>query len=323
MSEPTSPPSMTVGAGTEGIARILVVTAHPDDVDFGAAGSVAVWTNAGIEVAYCIVTDGDAGGSDRSVSRTEMAAIRREEQLEAAKVVGVSDVTYLGFPDGRVVADLELRRAISRVIRRFRPDRVVAQSPERNWSRIYASHPDHLAAGEAAVCAVYPDARNPFAFPDLLEEGLEPHTVARDCGSWPPTGPTGWSTPPTSSTSSWPRSRSHRSQVGDGAHLEDLLRGWMSSTALSRRPARRKAGRGLPRGGDRVVGSAEPDLPPPSGPVGRVAADRPWAVIQHVAHEGPGLIAGVLGDAGHRCEVVRVDLGRSPSRSPSRSPVWW
>ena len=157
-------PSLTADAGTEDIERILVVTAHPDDVDFGVAGSVAAWTDAAVDVAYCIATDGDAGGSDRSVSRADMAVLRREEQTEAAKVVGVTDVTFLGFPDGRLQPDLALRRAISGVIRRFRPDRVVAQSPERNWSRIYASHPDHLAAGEAAICAVYPDARNPFAF---------------------------------------------------------------------------------------------------------------------------------------------------------------
>jgi LmbE family N-acetylglucosaminyl deacetylase len=232
MSSPPSPPSMTVDSGTEGISRVLVVTAHPDDVDFGAAGSVAVWTNAGIEVAYCIATDGDAGGSDRSLSRTEMAAIRREEQLEAAKVVGVSDVTYLGFEDGRVVIDLELRRAISRVIRRFRPDRVVSQSPERNWSRIYASHPDHMAVGEAALCAVYPDARNPFAFPDLLEEGLEPHTVPE---MWIMTSDRSDRVVDTTEVFDLKLTAlgSHRSQVGDGAHLESLLRNWMSDTAVT------------------------------------------------------------------------------------------
>ena len=145
--------SWTHGPGSEGVGRILVVTAHPDDVDFGAAGTVATWTAAGIEVAYCIATDGDAGGSDRSVSRADVAALRREEQTDAAKAVGVSDITFLGFPDGRLEADLALRRAISRVIRQFRPDRVVCQSPERNWMAIYASHPDHMAAGEGrTVC---------------------------------------------------------------------------------------------------------------------------------------------------------------------------
>jgi LmbE family N-acetylglucosaminyl deacetylase len=223
---------MLVGAGTDGVERILVVTAHPDDVDFGAAGSVAVWTHAGVEVAYCIATDGDAGGSDRSVSRTEMAVVRREEQREAARVVGVSDVTFLGFPDGRLTPALDLRQAIAGVIRRFRPDRVVAQSPERNWSRIYASHPDHLAAGEAAICAVYPDARNPFAFPALLEEGLEPHSVPE---LWVMT--TERADRVVDATEFFDLKlaalRSHKSQVGDGEHLGELLRTWMSGTALA------------------------------------------------------------------------------------------
>ncbi len=223
---------MTVGAGIDGIERILVVTAHPDDVDFAAAGSVAVWTDAGVEVAYCIATDGEAGGEDLTLPRSEMATIRRREQREAAARVGVTDVTFLGFPDGRLQADLDLRLGISRVVRRFRPDRVVTQSPERNWARIYASHPDHLAAGEAAACAVYPDSRNPFAFPELLDEGLEPHTVPE---MWIMT--TERADRAVDATDSFDRKlaalRSHRSQVGDGDHLDELLRTWMSGTALA------------------------------------------------------------------------------------------
>jgi LmbE family N-acetylglucosaminyl deacetylase len=139
---------------------------------------VAAFTAAWLEVTYCIVTNGEAGGSDRSLSRVEMAALRQDEQRAAAAAVGVSDVHFLGHPDGRVEATQELRRDISRVIRQGRPERVLTQSPERNWDFIYASHPDHLAAGEAAVCAVYPDARNPFAHPELLDvERLEPWTV--------------------------------------------------------------------------------------------------------------------------------------------------
>ncbi|HUE08378.1 MAG TPA: PIG-L deacetylase family protein [Acidimicrobiales bacterium] len=162
----------------DGVQRVLVVTAHPDDVDFGSAGAVAAFTDAGLEVTYCIVTNGEAGGSDRAMSRSEMAALRQDEQRAAAAVVGVSDVRFLGHPDGRVQPTFDLRRDISRVIRQVRPQRVVTQSPERDLSFIYASHPDHLAAGEAALDAVYPDARNPFAHPELLEsEGLEPWTV--------------------------------------------------------------------------------------------------------------------------------------------------
>ncbi|HXL17175.1 MAG TPA: PIG-L deacetylase family protein, partial [Streptosporangiaceae bacterium] len=159
------------------VARILVITAHPDDVDFGMAGTVATWTDAGIEVVYCIVTNGEAGGSDPSVSRAEMVILRQAEQIAAAKCVGVSDVRFLGYPDGRLEASLDLRGDLARVIRQVRPDRVACPSPERNYARMPASHPDHRAAGSAALDAVYPDARNPFAFPELADEGLEPWIV--------------------------------------------------------------------------------------------------------------------------------------------------
>jgi LmbE family N-acetylglucosaminyl deacetylase len=162
----------------EDIERILVVSAHPDDVDFGAAGSVARWTDAGIEVSYCIVTDGEAGGRHTGIGPLELAGARRVEQTAAAKVVGVTDLTFLGYPDGRLVSSLDLRRDITRAIRRVRPQRVLCQPPERNYQRIFASHPDHLASGDATLAAVYPDARNPFAHPELLEEeGLEPWEV--------------------------------------------------------------------------------------------------------------------------------------------------
>ena len=225
-------PALAVGDSLEGVSRILVVTAHPDDVDFGAAGTVATWTAAGVEVVYCIVTDGDAGGSDRSVSRADMAATRREEQRAAAAVIGVTDVRFLGYPDGRLTPSIELRRDISRVIRQVRPDRVLTQSPDRNWHRIYASHPDHLAAGEATACAVYPDARNPFAHPELLEEGLEPHTVGQ---LWlmAITHPDRVVDVTDRFDAKLAALRSHVSQVGDGGGLDERLRSWMSGTALA------------------------------------------------------------------------------------------
>ncbi|HEX7168313.1 MAG TPA: PIG-L deacetylase family protein [Acidimicrobiales bacterium] len=159
------------------VERVLVITAHPDDVDFGMAGTVATWTDKGIDVAYCIVTDGDAGGFDPDVPRSEIPTIRRAEQQAAAKAVGVDTVHFLGYPDGRLTVTIELRRDLSRVIRKVKPQRVVCHSPVRDLGRMYASHPDHLAAGEAALCAVYPDARNDFAFPELLDEGLPGHVV--------------------------------------------------------------------------------------------------------------------------------------------------
>jgi LmbE family N-acetylglucosaminyl deacetylase len=159
------------------VERVLVVVAHPDDVDFGAGGTIATWTEAGLEVSYCIVTDGDAGGFDPTVPRSEIGGIRQQEQRAAAKEVGVHDLVFLGYPDGQLAATFDLRRDISRVIRQKRPQRVLLQSPERNWQRIGASHPDHMATGEAALAAVYPDARNPFTHLELAEEGLEAWTV--------------------------------------------------------------------------------------------------------------------------------------------------
>ncbi len=214
------------------VARVLVIVAHPDDVDFGAAGTIAQWTEAGLEVSYCIATDGDAGGSDRSISRPEMAAIRQAEQTAAAKQVGVHDLHFLGYPDGQVEASIALRRDLARVIRLLRPDRVVCQSPERNYARMGASHPDHRAVGSAALDAVYPDARNPFAFRELLdEEKLEPWTVREVWISGSPS-PTTY----IDITETFPRKvaalRCHVSQISDPDGLERFLRDWLSRAAV-------------------------------------------------------------------------------------------
>jgi LmbE family N-acetylglucosaminyl deacetylase len=150
------------------IERILIVMAHPDDVDFAVGGTVATWTDAGIEVSYCMVTSGDAGGFDPDVPRSDIAGIRQAEQRAAAATVGVSDVRFLDYPDGRLEVSLDLRRDIARVIREVRPQRLVAQSPERHMARMPAAHPDHIAVGEATLSAMYPDARNPFAFADEI-----------------------------------------------------------------------------------------------------------------------------------------------------------
>lgn len=147
-------------------------------MDFGAGGTLAGWINAGIHVSYCICTNGDQGGNDDEVPRSEIPLIRQREQRAAGKVLGVEEITFLNYVDGWLQPTIELRKSIVRAIRIARPDRMVIQSPERNWDRIGASHPDHMAAGEAAIQAIYPDARNPFAFPELLEEeGLQPWIV--------------------------------------------------------------------------------------------------------------------------------------------------
>lgn len=156
--------------------RALVVVAHPDDIDFGIAGTAAVLTAAGTQVTYALCTSGEAGIPDE-MDRAELKAMREAEQRAAAAQVGVHDVRFLGQPDGALEANLELRKVISRVIRQVRPDLVISQSPERRYDRIFASHPDHLACAEATLAAVYPDARNPHAHVELLAEGYEPHAV--------------------------------------------------------------------------------------------------------------------------------------------------
>ncbi len=216
-------------ADIDGIERVLIVVAHPDDCDFGCAATTARWTDAGISVSYCIVTDGRAGGFDRSVSRERMAVIRREEQMAAARVVGVTDIAFLGYPDGELTVTHDLRRDITRIIRQRRPDRVVTQSPERNWNRLFASHPDHLAAAEAALAAVYPDSRNPFAHADLLErEGLEPHTVRE---LWvmgvAPERVNQWCDVTATRERKLEALRCHRSQYLDWDALEGRVRTWL------------------------------------------------------------------------------------------------
>ncbi|HEY0471814.1 MAG TPA: PIG-L deacetylase family protein [Kribbella sp.] len=154
------------------IERVLAVVAHPDDIDFGAAGSIALWTRAGIEVSYCIVTDGQAGGFEPDRDRAEIPAVRRAEQTAAAAHVGVHDLHFLGYEDGSVEPTKDLVRDIVRVIRQVRPQRLLGQSPDRNWARLPVSHPDHLATAEATVRAFYPAAGNPFAFSELEGEAL-------------------------------------------------------------------------------------------------------------------------------------------------------
>jgi LmbE family N-acetylglucosaminyl deacetylase len=207
------------------VERVLCVFAHPDDVDFGAAGTVATWVDSGLEVAYLLVTRGDAGGFD-DTPRDRIPGIREAEQRAAAAAVGVKQVEFLdGYRDGTVTVTLDLRRDITAAIRRFRPDRILTSAPIRRWDRIPGpGHPDHLAVGEATTCAVYPDARNPFAFPELLaDQGLEAWTVRE---MWYQGGPD--PDHAVDVTDTFPRKlaalESHASQVAHVAGFEATLR---------------------------------------------------------------------------------------------------
>jgi LmbE family N-acetylglucosaminyl deacetylase len=156
------------------VTRVLVVMAHPDDADVRCGGTIARWAAEDKEIAYVVVTAGSRGGPTGS-DIEDLAATRRAEQQEAAKVLGVGEVTFLDYDDNYVLPSLPLRRDISREIRRFRPEVVITHNPLRHYGQ--GNHPDHLAVGEATYAAMYPTAQNPLAFPELLDDGLEPWEV--------------------------------------------------------------------------------------------------------------------------------------------------
>lgn len=162
----------------------LVITAHADDAEFSCAGTVARWVNEGWDVYYVLCTDGSSGGPDEvrdvnPAARQRTVETRIKEQQAACALLGVKDVIFLGYPDGQLQPTIELRQDIVRLLRRFRPSRVICQSPTRSWPMIIpVDHPDHLAAGEATLSAIYPASQNPWDFPELLAEGLEPHKVS-------------------------------------------------------------------------------------------------------------------------------------------------
>ncbi len=158
--------------------RILVVLAHPDDPEFFCGATIARWTQAGHTVIYWLLTCGDKGTADRAISSEQLCSLRHEEQRAAAAVLGVHEVRFLGFPDGYLVPDLALRKEITRMIRTIRPDVLVTCDPTSLFmGENRLNHPDHRAAGQAALDAVYPPARDHLYFPELLQDGLEPHAV--------------------------------------------------------------------------------------------------------------------------------------------------
>ncbi len=161
------------------IERVLVVISHPDDAEFGAGPTIAALTAAGARVDYVVTTDGSKGTDDPDVTPEALAATRMAEQRTAADILGVTEIVHLGYPDGYLEPTLDLRRDITRQIRRFRPDVVITQNPRRrNDHNPYVGHPDHLATGEATLASVYPAARDHLNFPELWrEEHLEPWKV--------------------------------------------------------------------------------------------------------------------------------------------------
>lgn len=203
----------------------MVILAHPDDPEFFCGGTVGRWTQEGIEVIYVLATRGERGSDDPQISPERLARIREEEQKAAARILGVHQVIFLDYPDGSLEPSLDLRRDFTREIRRWRPDIVITCDPTVRYRDSYLNHPDHRAAGDAALDAVFPDARNPLQFPELLREGLEPHRVKEVYIS-------GAADPDmeVDITSSLPLKlaalRQHRSQIADPDALEARLKEW-------------------------------------------------------------------------------------------------
>lgn len=164
----------------------MVIVAHPDDAEFGCSGTVALWARDGWDIYYVVCTDGAGGGPDDATdvgpeAQHALTETRKSEQRAAGAILGIKDVIFLDYPDGQLEPTIALRRDLVRALRRYRPTRVICMSPERTWTPtllIRRYHPDHLAVGVAALAALYPLSQNPWAFPELMQEGLPPHKVS-------------------------------------------------------------------------------------------------------------------------------------------------
>lgn len=205
--------------------RILVILAHPDDPEFFCGGSIARWTHAGHHVSYCLLTCGDKGTQDRSITPDALCSLRQEEQNAAAAVLGVDQVRFLDYPDGYLVPDIQLRKDITRVIREEQPDVLVTCDPTNLYVKeTYLNHPDHRAAGQATLDAVFPAARDHLTFIELWrDENLEPHIVREVWISLP-----GEANVTLDVTEYWEMKlqalHHHKSQIGDPTLLEERLR---------------------------------------------------------------------------------------------------
>jgi len=205
--------------------KILVVLAHPDDPEFFCGATLAGWARQGHEIVYCLLTCGDKGRNDnnRHLPAEALCAIRHAEQNAAAQALGVAAVTFLNYEDGSLVPDLGLRRDICREIRRHRPDILVTCDPQNLFASYGLNHPDHRAAGQAALDAVFPAAGNELFFPELLAEGFAPHTPKEIWASL-----TSQPNVTMDVSADWETKiralKEHKSQIGDPAQLEERLR---------------------------------------------------------------------------------------------------
>jgi LmbE family N-acetylglucosaminyl deacetylase len=208
------------------LRRILCISAHPDDNEFVIGGSVARWAREGRDVAFCLVTTGGAGVNEHTPSNEGLIPIREREQRAAAKILGVKELILLGYADGTLEPTLGMRRDLTRVIRRFRPDVVVTGDPTvRYYAHEYLNHPDHRAVGSAALDAVFPSSETSAIFPELLAEGLPPHKVKQVfiSGSLEPDV---FVDIARTLAAKCRALKAHRSQVGKGEWVDQLLQAW-------------------------------------------------------------------------------------------------
>ncbi len=202
-------------------AQVMIVTPHSDDAEGGVGGTVARWTGEGKDVIYVVCTNGDKGTSDPNIKPEELVKIREEEQLAAAKLLGVREVIFLGYPDQGLEDTPEFRKDIVRLIRKYKPETVVTIEPYRR----YIWHRDHRITGQVVLDAVFPYARDLYAYPDLLEEGLQPHKV-KEVLLWASEEPNYRSNITDTFDIKIAALRCHKSQVGDNpsAEMEERMR---------------------------------------------------------------------------------------------------
>ena len=210
-------------------AQVMVVTPHADDAEYGVAGTVVRWVNEGKDVIYVVCTNGDKGTSDINMKPEELVKIRQQEQLAAARLLGVREVIFLHHPDQTLEDTPEFRKEIVRLIRMYRPKVVVTADPYRR----YVWHRDHRITGQVTLDAIFPYARDHLAYPDLMEEGLQPHKV-KEVLLWAPSGDINYRSDITNTFDiKLAALRCHKSQVGDSLSpdMEKRLRQWAEKMA--------------------------------------------------------------------------------------------
>ena len=216
--------------------KILVILAHPDDPEFFCGATLARWAAAGHQIVYCLLTCGDKGAPNREIHPDDLCSLRVDEQRAAAAVLGVTQVRFLGYADGYVVPDLELRKEVTRVIRQEKPDILISCDPLLFYpGETRLNHPDHRAAGQVVIDAVYPAAGNHLYFPELLLEGLEPHTPREVWLSNPYV-----STVTIDVTEHWDTKiaalQEHKTQIGDPQKFVERMRNRRTSDSTSEAP---------------------------------------------------------------------------------------